>query len=316
MKKSGLGSKSKILTFPGASPNPQPLEDQSAIDALERELAARTWAKEVYLKLRETRDASESLDFLVQIIQTRQAELPAHAPLPEQIKLLPLWGREDHWDDEHEARKAAKNLQDEALRLDKRLRDLLAVQAQARDILDLSYQAAESPDSNASEVARYKKALEAWTEVSAQVEVTEGKYRKAALETQNIQKWQTRFQEVSHSLLKEYGNLGPQYEILVAELARTVIKREQLDNSGREVSHEEWTKISSQIKDLTNQLQRYTEAVKTEVIKTATQDAILKTLEVVERALSDHPHLWASVVSEVRTAVINPLREREASGVA
>ena len=103
-------------------------------------------------------------------------------------------------------------------------------------------------------------------------------------------------------LTEQYGQRGPQYDILIARAAEAEARAEQLAHSGRSVEVAEWRQSSRAVLDCVQALQRYTEAEKKEQIQKAEHKAIVWVLELAERVVApEQPHLWGRVLEAVQS---------------
>ena len=116
--------------------------------------------------------------------------------------------------------------------------------------------------------------------------------------------WGQRAEEISKALTEQYGDRGPQYEILIRRASQAEVAAEQLERSGRGIETNEWRAANRAVLDAIQGLQKYTESQKTEQLQIAQQRAMVVVLELVERIVAPkQPELWASVVEEIRLAL-------------
>lgn len=141
-----------------------------------------------------------------------------------------------------------------------------------------------------------------WYEIQAQATQLEQEARRRQLESLSL--FQQRFTQTHDDLMEHYGDLGPQYRLLVERLAAIDAKLNIIDNSQRDVSIQEISELNKLHTSLMNQLQRYTEATKTESLTRQTQETIQQLLIIVEHKVApSNPQLWREIVHDVRTAV-------------
>ena len=112
--------------------------------------------------------------------------------------------------------------------------------------------------------------------------------------------WSERAQELAESLADEYGQRGPQYDILIRRLVFAEVNVEQLEKSGRAYDTGEWRSANRAVLEATQALQKYTESQKSEVVQRAQQSAMLMIMEIAERVIAPkYPEAWAMVVDEI-----------------
>src|SRR5215831_992763 len=158
------------------------------------------------------------------------------------------------------------------------------------------------PDTVEQALRKQRNAYRRWYEIQAQATQLEQEARRRQLES--LQLFKQRYEETYNDLLEHYGDLGPQYRLLVERLSSIDARIHILDNSQRDLRPEEVTELNKLHLTLVNQLQRYTEATKTETLNKQTQDVINQILIIVEHRVSPaNPQLWREVVHDVRTAV-------------
>lgn len=112
--------------------------------------------------------------------------------------------------------------------------------------------------------------------------------------------WSDRARELQEHFTDQYGDRGPQYEVLIRRLVFAEISVEQLEKSGRNFDTGEWRGANKAVLDAIQALQKYTESQKSEMIQTAQQRAMLVIMEIAERVIAPkYPEAWARVVEEI-----------------
>lgn len=107
---------------------------------------------------------------------------------------------------------------------------------------------------------------------------------------------------LKRDLLAQYGDLGPQYLVLVDRLISVVLQAEALEDQHLPFDPEEHRAITYQIKSLVDQLQKHTESVKQEVVNKKIETQVIRVLEVVERVVAPQsPVLWQNVVHSLES---------------
>jgi len=158
------------------------------------------------------------------------------------------------------------------------------------------------PDVVEQQLRKQRNAYRRWYEIQAQATQLEEEVRRRKLESLHL--FQQRFQSTYNDLAEEYGDLGPQYRLLAERLSSVDARIHAMDHSGRDLSTQELAELHKLHLSLLNQLQRYTEATKTEAITKQTQDVVNQVLIIVEHRVSPaNPQLWREIIHDVRTAV-------------
>lgn len=160
-----------------------------------------------------------------------------------------------------------------------------------------------TPDSTIELALRKQRnAYRRWFEIQAQATSLEQEARRRQLES--LELYKHRFQQVHDDLMEHYGDLGPQYRLLVERMAAVDAKLNIIESSTRDVPPTELIELNKLHTSLMNQLQRYTEATKTESLTRQTQETIQQLMIIVEHRVSPaNPQLWREIVHDVRTAV-------------
>jgi alkylation response protein AidB-like acyl-CoA dehydrogenase len=143
--------------------------------------------------------------------------------------------------------------------------------------------------------AAYKR----WSEIGKEAEQLAAQAHRA----KPADDWQKVAEEKLRELQEQFDG-GPHYDLLCERVAGLHVRLKQMEASGRDYPAAEYAYLNQQLLGYINQLQRYTEAMKTESISREAQGVAEKILQVVERNLAtSHPELWRGVVRDVRQAL-------------
>jgi hypothetical protein len=158
------------------------------------------------------------------------------------------------------------------------------------------------PDVIEQMLQRQRVAYRRWFDIQHQATSLEQEARRRQLES--LQLFRHHYEQTYQDLFEHYGDLGPQYRLLVERLAAVDARIKVLDQSTRDVPTDELMEMNKLHTQLLNQLQRYTEATKTESLTRQTQETIQSLMIIVEhRVAPANPQLWREIVHDVRTAV-------------
>jgi hypothetical protein len=189
-----------------------------------------------------------------------------------------------------------------------RLEVILSEVRRAKDDLDRQRYLAETlPGGTSDDVVqdqerRCRNAYRRWFEAQSQATQLEAETRRRRLEDLSL--FQHVFEETRDSLLEEYGDLGPHYDLLVQRMAAVDTRIKLIERSGRDIDPGEYNELSKTWLSYLNQLQKYTEAQKTEVMSRQTQEVVNQVLLVIEHRISNqNPQLWREIVGDVRKAI-------------
>lgn len=186
-----------------------------------------------------------------------------------------------------------------------RLEQLLVQEQVTHDMLLEAQEAVEDagPGRTAQDIMRYKTALTAWTEARKETENAEKVARRYHLEAYRDPEAEAEYQALLKKYIKHYGDRPP-YDILCERIAGFTVRLRQMEASGRDVDSGEYVEVLKAHASAVNQLQKYTESVKTEVIKPELQKAIIAVLKLVEHHVATkHPDTWKAIALEVETVV-------------
>lgn len=111
------------------------------------------------------------------------------------------------------------------------------------------------------------------------------------------------YNETLRQLREEFDG-GPHYELLCERVAGLHVRLKEMEGVGRAYPPQEHARLNAQLLAYVNQLQKYTETMKSESISREAQGVAEKLLMIVEKNLAtSYPELWRSVMREVRLAL-------------
>lgn len=143
-----------------------------------------------------------------------------------------------------------------------------------------------------------------WFELTAQARSAESEVRKRRLERPLDGPWHDAYDTLRTSLRAEYEGLGPHYELLCDNCAAISVRLRQMEASGRDYDSGEYTDVHKLYLSYINQLQKYTEAMKSESINRQTQDVAEKIVQVFERHFGTSESVaWNEAVLELRQII-------------
>jgi hypothetical protein len=190
---------------------------------------------------------------------------------------------------------------DPLVRLDVVLQQLARARAEWDEAVAAADNAAESAEGIDKTRAAVRVAFDRWSAISDMADALAKDARRARPLDRDFEKlYQATFTE----LREQFADGGPHYDLLCERVAGLHVRLKRMERSTREYPAAEHARLNHQLLSYINQLQRYTEAMKTESISREAQGVAEKLLQVVERNLAtSHPELWRSVVRDVRLAL-------------
>lgn len=173
----------------------------------------------------------------------------------------------------------------------------LAAEAKCDDLIEGSDQL----DRARQEVrAAYKR----WKDYSDQAREVEAEVRRRSLEIPREGKVKQEYDSLVKVLQGQYDGLGPHYDLLCENTAALTIRLRLMETSGRDVSSGEYKEMHDLYLRYVNQLQKYTEAMKSESINRLTQEVAEQIVQIFERHFGNtYPEEWQSAVKELRVLV-------------
>jgi len=197
---------------------------------------------------------------------------------------------------------------DPAIDPTERLKTVLSEVRRAREDLDrCRYLADTLPSGTPDDIIldyerRTRNAYRRWYDAQAQAVGLEQETRRRKLESLTL--YMRAYEGTLDSLLSEYGDLGPQYRLLVERMASVDTRIKIMERSGRDIETSELEALHKLHLSYLNQLQKYTEAQKTESLSKQTQDTVSAVMVIIEHRLAaTNPGLWREIVGDVRKAI-------------
>ena len=197
---------------------------------------------------------------------------------------------------------------DPAIDPTERLKTVLSEVKRAREDLDRSrYLADTLPSGTPDDVIqdaerRTRNAYRRWYDAQNQGVSLEQEIRRRKLESLSL--YMRQYEDTRTALLAEYGDLGPQYRLLIERMAAVDTRIKVMERSGRDVDTSEFSELHKTHLSYVNQLQKYTEAQKTESMSKQTQDTVSAVMVIIEHRLAaTNPSLWREIVGDVRKAI-------------
>lgn len=187
-----------------------------------------------------------------------------------------------------------------------RLRLVLRALQRAQDEWDECQRVADDidpeddPDGLENARRNIRNAYRRWSEIADQAQSLSESLRRKKLELPDTDAFQRDYQALLASLLQQFDG-GPHYELLCQRVAALQVRLRQMETSGRSYSAQEHSTLNSQLLSYVNQLQKYTESMKTESISKESQAVAEAILGLVEKHLSaSQPDLWNAIMRDVR----------------
>jgi hypothetical protein len=148
--------------------------------------------------------------------------------------------------------------------------------------------------------AAVRVAFERWSVVAAQAD-------ELALDARRAKPLDQDYEKVYRQTLKdlqEQFDGGPHYDLLCERVAGLHVRLKRMEASNREYPAADHARLNQQLLGYINQLQKYTESMKSESISREAQSVAEKILMIVEHHLAtSYPELWHGVMREVRSAL-------------
>jgi hypothetical protein len=142
-----------------------------------------------------------------------------------------------------------------------------------------------------------------WYEISQQAAQMAEQVRRTALELRAAQDWEGQRTQLLRKLQAQFEG-GPHYDLLCERVSGLHVRLQQMEASGRDFSPAEHATLNAQLLGYVNQLQKYTEALKSESISKEAQSVAESILQIVEKhCATSYPELWLHVMRDVRASL-------------
>jgi hypothetical protein len=190
-----------------------------------------------------------------------------------------------------------------------RLKHVLEAQRRAFDEWDEACRVAddidpmEQPDELENARRAVRNAYRRWSEIADQSQMLSEGLRRHKLEVPDTEEFQAVYQRTLDGLQAQFDG-GPHYRLLCERVAGLHVRLKQMETSGRQYAPAEHSALNSQLLSYVNQLQKYTESMKSENITKESQAVAEAILAMVEKHLSaSQPDLWNAIMKDVRGAL-------------
>lgn len=200
-------------------------------------------------------------------------------------------------------------LDDPSLDPRERLRLVLEALARSHDEWDECQRVADDidptddPENLALARRTIRDAYRRWFEISNQAAELAEKVRRSSMELHTSAYWQQTHDALLVQLKEQFDG-GPHYELLCERVAGLHVRLQQMESSGRDFTANEHATLNNQLLAYVNQLQKYTEAMKSESISREAQNVAEEILQLVERhCATTYPELWLGIMKDVRSAL-------------
>jgi len=200
-------------------------------------------------------------------------------------------------------------LADEALDPESRLTTVLEQVHRLKEEWDEAQRVADDidPADQPEELGLARRAIRdayrRWYEVSAQAASLADEVRKATLEQPHTADWDSLHEDTLQSLREQFDG-GPHYDLLVERVSGLHVRLKRMEASGRDVPASEHAQINAQLLGYINQLQKYTEAMKSESISREAQSVAERILGMVEKHCAvTYPELYLEIMKDVRATL-------------
>lgn len=220
--------------------------------------------------------------------------------------ILWTWSDEQCWEQAFQAIVGVDTLRMEALRADTRLQNAVDDTKHAREVFlhawrDACPQYGEEA-TTLPDVQKFRLAYQTLQESEQAVSAAEARLIKRAMVVEGLPDAKQRLSDIREQLMAQYGALGPQYALLVDQLAAAQVRTEQL-RATSDITSDEYARNVQLVINLTAQLQRHTESQKTEQVSGQINAAMMAVLHIVERNLGDNPRALTNIVHDVKRLV-------------
>lgn len=261
----------------------------------------RTWALNRYCRLRE----ATTPDGAVAGVVTSLGE----SPVDVNPGLVWSWARQDDWETVYRDRRAMGLPADPSDPSDV-VAALYTQVARARTLVDEAFELAREADGRVPshhEKRDYREADARYTKLLDQLETRRLKAERGREERQLLTSWSGEVRDATEGLLALYGSRGEHYRILCRAVAPVAVKlNHALD---LRLDTDEHDKLMATLCGTIAQLQKHTEATRTEA---ATEHVIDVVLGVVERHLGQ-PRKFLEIVQDPQIREMIPARAQRAA---
>lgn len=183
---------------------------------------------------------------------------------------------------------------------------------EARSLADSAGAVSFLPGTEEKEIREYqqdcaanvRKSFARYQEIVSVAKKAEADVRRRKLEAPLAGRWAHEHVRLRKELQEQYTGLGPQYDLLCDNAAATAVMLRQLEESGGDFDMSTWKDIHELHLKYLNQLQKYTEAMKSESINRQTQEVVIEVIRVFESHFGNtYPDVWKRATGEIKALV-------------
>jgi len=161
----------------------------------------------------------------------------------------------------------------------------------------------DQPDELEMARRNVRNAYRRWSEISDQAAQLAEELRRKQLELPQTEHFERIYKDVLSGLLAQFDG-GPHYRMLCERAAGLHTRLKLMETSGRSYAPAEHQALNNQLLSYVNQLQKYTESMKSENITKESQAVAEAILGLVEKHLStSQPDLWNAIMKDVRASL-------------
>jgi hypothetical protein len=161
-------------------------------------------------------------------------------------------------------------------------------------------------DPDALENARrnIRAAYRRWDEIADRAQAQSESLRRKTLELPTSPEFVAAYEHTLAQLKGQFREGGPHYDLLCERVAGLHVRLKQMETSGRSYSAAEHSQLNGQLLSYINQLQKYTEAMKSESISRESQQVAEAILGLVQKHVAvTYPEMWNLIMHDVRGAL-------------
>lgn len=168
---------------------------------------------------------------------------------------------------------------------------------------------ADTPESDVIEArekvrANVRRCFARYQELNTQARKAEADFRRRAVEAPLTGRWSQEHVRLRRELQQQYEGLGPQYDLLCDNAAATAVMLRQLEMAGGDFDMSTWKDINELHLKYVGQLQRYTEAMKSESVNRQTQEVAIEIIRVFEAHFGNaYPDVWRKATIEIKSLI-------------
>lgn len=268
----------------------------------------RVWAEDQYRALRSQGLEPHTALSMIETLSKAQQH-------PLQSRDLLSWADADRWELAVRGERNQQTLLLPGLDPDALMRSLISQREQTFDVWQAATLEVQSPSRSPRAAIEYQVAVQSLRQIDDQIRQVTMDIARRYAEQMARAKWRDRLEEVRTALLTRYRVRGPQYEVLANQLAMAEVKMEMLAESPTPEDPREYATLATIVRTLTNQLQKYTESIKTEVIREEVNEAVVKVLTLVEHHVApENPQMWKRLVDDIERRMGEPITDHEDEG--